>query len=349
MTISWASLLGESGARFDGGRLVDFGDLHAEASAAAGENVVADLSHFGLIIAGGPQAGEFLQGQFTNDLHTLSADRHGLGAYCSPKGRVLATFRVFRRQAAWHIRLPIELTGPVLERLQLYKMRAQVELGSASDDLLRLGASGPTIAQLLEHELGPVPSEDGAAADGELSVLRVSGEHPRFEIYGALDAVSQLWSRLVRQARPVGPRAWALTDIRAGVPNIYRQTAESFIPQMLGLETLGAVSFTKGCYPGQEVVARTQHLGAVKRRLFSARARSARELPDPATPLRAKLEDAIREAGTIIEAAWSPRGGVDLLAVMSLAVVESETVAHLEAGDAVPLDAIRPAVQSASG
>lgn len=329
MKTEWRSYLLDYGAELDDGRVAHFGNPAMERQVVISGAVLADLSHLGVLEARGADATGFLQGQVTNDVRALSDGRSQLGAYCNPKGRVIAGFRMIKRGDAMLMQMPAMLVESVRARLSRFVLTAKVELRDASDDLLRIGYCAPGAERDLSELVGVVPTAvDGVSHDGELSIVRLPGEHPRFELLGPLDSISRLWRTLDVNAAPVGADAWSLLDIRAGVPSIYAQTSESFLPHMINLPAIDGVSFQKGCYTGQEVVARMQFLGRLKRRMYRARADCDR-IPPPGTEIYALGIDTGQWVGKVVEAHGSPDGGCEMLAVLLVEKAEVGEV-HLE-------------------
>lgn len=316
----WQAFLTSNGAQMADGHVVHFGDAAAEREAVTGD-VIADLSHFGIITASGDDTVEFLQGQVTNDVRRVDAEHSQLSSYCTPKGRILATFRLFYRDGVHYLRVPAERLPFVLKRLRMYVLRSQVVLEDASDALARFGIAGPHAETLLREALGvALPADaDGVLHTDDVTVLRTPGG--RFECHGAPAALAALWRKLAERARPVGRDAWMLTEIRAGVPHVYDLTSEAFVPQMLNLHAIDGVSFRKGCYTGQEVVARMQYLGKLKRRMFLAHVDGA--CPAPGDELFAAEIESGQGTGKVVDARAAPGGGCDLLAVVLIEAVES--------------------------
>jgi len=165
-------------------------------------------------------------------------------------------------------------------------------------------------------------SVDGSAQCDDVTVLRVPGAGARFELIGTIDKLRPLWQRLAQEAPPIGAGAWNRLDIDAGIPGVYPESADAFVPQMLNLDLLGGISFKKGCYTGQEVVARMHYLGKLKRRMFRLHCRGE----TPPAPGTAIFNTALRNdesAGTVVRAEAAPDGGSDLLAVLHLDAVGS--------------------------
>ena len=154
-------------------------------------------------------------------------------------------------------------------RLSRYVLRSKVTLARA--DLAGFGLSGPSAARLLNTLGVSTPAAvDEVTHAGELSVLRIAGHHPRFMIFGPHAAIATAWRTLRAEARPVGEAAWALLDIVNGIPHVEPGAVEEFIPQTVNVVLLGAIAFDKGCYTGQEIIARLHYRGTLKRRMYLA-------------------------------------------------------------------------------
>ncbi|MDX1251931.1 MAG: folate-binding protein YgfZ [Gammaproteobacteria bacterium] len=318
MNSEWKTFLEDAGAVIENGGVRHFGDSAQELQAANRENVLADLSHLGLIKVSGADAATFLQSQFTNDVREVSEQRSQLSAYCSPKGRMLACFRLFMRDGAYYLRLPLEIVEPTLKRLRMFVLRAKVTLEDASDTLIRIGLAGPDAAKILS---GAPESVDGVGNATGSTIIRVPGAQPRFEIIGPVDTIKEIWATLHPHVTPVGANVWDLLDIRAGIPTVHTATADTFVPQMVNLDTLGGVSFTKGCYPGQEIVARVHYLGTIKRRMYLAHI-ATNATPHPGDAVHAAGNTGKQGVGTIVTAQPSPAGGFEALAIIEVNAAE---------------------------
>ena len=284
---------------------------------------LVDLSHLGLIRASGAEAAVFLQGQLTNDTRLISPTRAQITAWCSPKGRMMASFLAFQYGDDLYLQLGAERLESVLKRLRLYVLRTRVELADASASLARVGLAGDCAAAILGDAL---PGEPFAVCrHGDLGIVRLPGDRPRVEIVGPVPAVRAVWERVEGRAARATPELWSLLDIRAGVPAVFEETADAFVPQMANLQLIDGVSFTKGCYTGQEVVARMQYLGKLKRRMYYARI-PASAVPPPGTDLFATGSESGQGSGKIVAAARSPEGGVEALAVVEVAGAEGGEV-----------------------
>lgn len=327
MLTSWQDFLTRNGAVFENGKVTHFGAQELQAAAVG--TVLVDLSHLGLIKATGEDTQNFLQGQFTNDVRKVNPALAQISGWCSPKGRLLATFLLWQSDGSYYLQLPLELQPAIQKRLTMFVMRSKVVLNDACNDAVRFGIAGKQAENLLAGQLGALPQSDFGVvnADGSL-VMRLPGD--RFEVVTSTEKAQVLWSALAKDAKPVGSHAWEWLEIRAGVPIITQPTQEQFVPQMVNLEAIGGVSFQKGCYPGQEIVARTQYLGKLKRRMYLAHL-------DSTTPPQAGDEIYSPEmegqaSGMLVNAQASPNGGYDVLAVMQIGSAEANDV-HLKALD----------------
>lgn len=321
MLSEWRSFLTEEGAHWSTDRLLDFGDAKDEARTALHGNVLADLSHFALISVTGQDAQRLLQGQLTNDIKTVSEKRAQLSAWCDAKGRILVNFLVFACSQGYCLQLPGSLLTATLNRLQLYLLRSQAHVQDAGSRLVRIGVSGPEISARLEDLLGMIPKEiDAVACPADLTIIRLRGPKPRFEVMGSTTKVKALWRALGvgGSVRPVGARAWSLLDVLAGVPMILPETAGAFVPQMVNLDVLSGVSFNKGCYTGQEIIARTQYLGKIRRRMVLAHAKTE-QWPHPGMPVVVRDGAGQRGVGSVVNAEAHPDGGWKLLVVLATA------------------------------
>ncbi|WP_078119186.1 CAF17-like 4Fe-4S cluster assembly/insertion protein YgfZ [Thiosocius teredinicola] len=289
---------------------------------------VTDLSHFGLIKVNGDDTRTFLQGQLTNDIREVSPELVQLSSYCSPKGRMLGSFLIFQRGDDLYMQLPMERLDATLKRLTMFVLRSQVKLENASEQLARVGLAGDCAAGLLPF----APSGDKASETrDDLTIIRLPGDRPRFELIAPVATMTGLWADISAKAEQSGPEFWALMDIRAGMPTVFEDTVEAFVPQMTNMQLIGGVSFTKGCYTGQEIVARMQYLGKLKRRMYRLHA-DVGERPAPGTELHSPTSASGQGAGRIVDAAPSPDGGYEVLAVLEISVADGGDI-HLDSVD----------------
>lgn len=293
-----------------------------------------DLSHLGLIRVSGEDARDFLQGQFTNDIREVTPQHSQLSAYCSPKGRMLANFRIFLHQDDYILQMPRDTHAVVLKRLPMFVLIAKAKVTDASDELVSIGLAGDCAEALLRKQVENVPAQPGEVTrQGELTLIRVPGEPARFQVCGTAEGISTLWQELAKEAQPANRDYWSLLDIRAGIPTVRQQTVEAFVPQMTNMQQIDGVSFTKGCYTGQEVVARMKYLGKLKRRMYLASVDSDTR-PQPGDELFAPGSASGQGAGKVVNASPSPKGGFELLVVAEIKSFEENNL-HLQ-GDSGP-------------
>jgi folate-binding protein YgfZ len=338
MNPNWRSFLESSGARFAGESpdVPDFGDAAAELQAAAKQTVVAPLLHLGLIEAFGEDACAFLHSQFTSDVNHLSEAQAQHAGWCTAKGRMQASFVIWRRGESYLLGVAADLQEATQKRLQMFVLRSKVKLASRSDDIALIGVSGPQGEAALAAAGLPCPAETMTSANnGDASVIRLDGS--RWLVALPVDAATAAWPKLTSVARPVGTPAWRWLDIQHAFPLVTLATKEEFVPQMADFEKIGGVSFHKGCYPGQEVVARTQYLGKVKRHLF----RLSSETPLAAGNALYSPDNPDQSCGMVMTAAPSPAGGYAALAVVQSNFAENVHLGALD-GPAVQATAVNP-------
>ena len=319
---NWQDFLASVGARLEAGEACDFGDAQAELKAAAGDTVLAPLTQFGVIRATGEDAASFLHNLFSNDVQHLGRERAERCGFCSPKGRLLADFLIWREGQDYLLQLSSAIQPGMLKKLGMYVLRSKVKLSDANSDIVLLGVAGTGAAAALKALGAGIPSSQYDVLRFDAGTAIRLDEH-RIQLAVHANAAVPVWNKLASLARPVGTPAWRWLEIAAGVPHITSATQEEFVPQMANLELIGGVSFTKGCYPGQEIVARTKYLGKVKRRTYRASVQS--DCPQPGTDLFSP-DLADQSCGKVIEAAPSPSGGCELLASMLMSSAEAGDV-----------------------
>jgi tRNA-modifying protein YgfZ len=313
-TSDWLAFLASRGASLEAGRVADFGEPAQELLAARDATILADLSHNALIAVTGDEATAFLHAQFTNDVQLLPEGAAQWNGWCSAKGRLITTFLLLKRSGGYLLMLPGELGPPVIKRLSMYVLRSKVKIADASVEWVRMGFAGRTAGVFAARHFGHTP--DPMRSVEHEGAICVALDADRFVIFSPIDHAQRIWDLLAENASKAGADAWEWTSIRAGIPTIVAATQESFVPQMANFDLVGGVSFKKGCYPGQEIVARTQYRGILKRRMALAHtASSARPAPGQRLFSTAFGDQA---AGEIVNAAPAPGGGFDLLAVAQI-------------------------------
>lgn len=287
---------------------------------------VAALTDQGLIAFTGEESASFLHNQLTNDVEHLGQDEVRLAGYCSPKGRMLASFLMWRNAEAIFLQLPRALQPAVQKRLQMFILRAKTKPADVSDQFVTLAVGGGDAEAVLQTWFDALPPAPYTRIDHPLgSVLRVADAFgsPRYLWLASPETASMAASMLKDRLHVGGNEAWRLSEIHAGVPQVGPGTQEQFVPQMVNFELLGGVNFKKGCYPGQEIVARSQYLGKLKRRTALA------TIDDPAVAPGAEVfspADPDQPCGMVVNAARNGAGGVDALVEMKLEALEAGDV-----------------------
>jgi len=267
------------------------------------------LSHEGILAVRGSDASKFLQGQLTCNLNYLNDDIASLGARCTPKGRMLSSFRILSEGDGYLLAMATELLESQLTDLQKYAAFSKSKLSNESAAWVRFGLSGGDgVLVSLGLDL-PQEADRVARANGLLAVRLSDG---RAELWAPASETQTLHARLIAQLPEAPLERWLLAQVRAGIGQVWGATRELFIPQMLNLQAVGGVSFKKGCYTGQEIVARMQYLGKLKRRLYRL-ALDSGAVPTPATELFSPVHGS--SVGEVVLAAPAEQG-VELLAVL---------------------------------
>jgi folate-binding protein YgfZ len=272
---------------------------------------IAPLTHLGVIRVEGEDAAKFLHGQLTQDFSLLGLSEARLAAFCSSKGRMQASFYGFKRS---HTEILLvcsrDILGATLKRLSMFVMRAKAKLTDASDDYALFGLAGDAIESI---------AGGARPAWAKVDISPISLVH----LYPADGVNRALWLAPVSEAAPAGAvlslQAWCWGEVRSGIAMITTPTVEAFVPQMLNYESVGGVNFKKGCYPGQEVVARSQFRGTLKRRAYLAHS----EAPMNAGDEIFQAEDDSQPCGIIAQAAAAPSGGFDAIVSAQVSAFEA--------------------------
>ncbi len=265
-------------------------------------NIITDLSYLAIIEISGADAGSFLNGQFTSNIEKISEYQLQFSAWCNPKGQVKTTFYIYRHADNFYILLPEELKVSFLKQLSMYILRADVQLTDQSDSLTRLG---------LCLEKSDVKKSDVGQSDilsqlpDNLIILpltstatELSSRQSRYIIVTEFEQAESIQNTLTEKLADTDPSVWKLLDIQAGIPWLTPETSEKFLPQMLNLDLMEALDYQKGCYPGQEIIARLHYRGELKRNLYLTTCTS-KETPGPGANI---VSSANKAVGTAIQA-----------------------------------------------
>ncbi|CAM2144985.1 tRNA-modifying protein YgfZ [Pararobbsia alpina] len=291
---------------------------------AAEKAAYAVLNQFAVIDVAGADAASFLHAQLTNDVESLASGSARLAGYCTPKGRLLASMLVWRTGETIRMLASADLAAGVVKRLSMFVLRAKAKLADVTATHVAVGIVGDATGPL-SAIFPALPDTVHGVVSGEAgSLIRVPDApegRQRFLWVATREQFDANSGALTSALRQVPPAVWDWLDIHAGEPRITAATLEQFVPQMINFEVLGGVNFKKGCYPGQEIVARSQYRGTIKRRAMLAHVSAGQagdEIFDSSEP--------DQPCGMVINAAPARTGGVDCLIEIKLASIESPSV-----------------------
>ncbi len=281
----WLEFLTSQNAQFDKNSQIEtFGQAELERFLIKNGPVLTSLTHQGLIKVSGSDAASFLQGQLTTDIHQVSEQQAQLSAYCDPKGQVLAVFLVFKYQENLYLSFHQSLKNAIFKRLSMFVMRSDVQLTDVSGQLIHIGFAGEfgdlDIQRRLstkiknEYETGCIQMEGME----NVCVVKVPGPYHKYDLFGPADQMKKVWESLRSNADVTNTYDWNLLNIAAGIPEVTEQTSAQFLAQFLNLDKLGAIDFKKGCFPGQEMIARVHYRGKVTKRMFRIRCEALLDL-----------------------------------------------------------------------
>ena len=315
MTIQ--AFLEQHGGYFENNRLTYFSSALEEAS-LAGKNFCAVLSDYAVLKVSGEDAANFLHNQLSNDVQHLKNDEARLAAYCSVKGRVLANMLVYKSDEAIYLNCAANLSEDLQQRLGRFVLRSKVKLHSTS--LIVFGFTGNAI-HALKHRFKALPETIWSVRHDQSShLIRIPDafSQVRYQWICTEEDVQNEWTNIQNHCSITGSHVWQLNNIHAGLVDIEKASQELFIPQSINLDLVEGVSFKKGCYPGQEIVARTQYLGKIKRRTLLAYCKTKLATNDSI----ALLADPTHVVGTVINSALSGDNTYHALIEIQLSAIQ---------------------------
>ncbi len=344
MNDDWKNYLLSKGAEHTEATAFRFNDDAVDNQKADSTDIICDLSQYSTLVVAGDDAVDFMQGQFTNDVKNVDEQNSQLNAFCNNKGRMSANFRLFKYQQNYFFSVRNNLVEHSIEHLQNYILRAQVVIQDVSEQLIHLGVSGDNAEKLLAPFVEISNREiDAVSFNDNYIAIRVAGaqaeKNPRYEIFCSPEHAKTLWEAISTQAEVVNSSSWDYLNIQAGLPFIDSHTSEEFVPQMVNMDLINGVSFTKGCYTGQEIVARMHYLGKLKKRCYKVFIDSE-DKPAAGDKLFAENARAGQNTGMIIQAEKNPQAGYDALAVIQIADTESKLFLNDADGPAVTVKAL---------
>lgn len=321
----------DGGLRFDGPR-------EAPARRLA-RPFACPLPQQAFLTIAGPDAARFLQGQLSCDVSAVTLQQSTPGCHCTPKGRVIASFQLARSgEDAFLLSMPASMMDITQRALSRYVVFSKADIADTSGSWLAAGLSGAAAAGIIRQFCGKVPEAPHQQVNmpGGLCI-RIAGEQPRFWVWLRVEQAAAFWQAASAGLNTADSEVWALQDIRAGLATVLPETSELFVPQMLDYDRTGAVSFRKGCYTGQEVVARAHYRGAVKRHLRRV-AGSGEGCPAPGAVIYG-------EGQAIGHIVASVQAAPDLIEGLAVVQVDSPARLALSAGGSPTLDSFSIARQ----
>lgn len=310
---------------------------HATALAALeNQAVVCPLPSYGLLHLTGDDTAGFLQGQLSSNINSLAELTAQYSSHSTPKGRMLASFLLFRTNEGYWLQTAADILPAIQKRLSMYILRSKARISNASQDYALIGIAGPAASRIAAAVMPQLPGAQLTLTQhAGLTLIQLS--ETRYLLIAPISQAQQAWSTMTAAgATPADDSLWQLSEIRAGIPWITASTQEEFVPQMTNLDLIGGVSFNKGCYTGQEIIARTQHLGKVKRRMLrvridNAEVRAGQEVFSP--------EMNGQHSGKILLAAPCSDRASEALVVVQLSSIEHGL--HLDSPEGVVLQPLQ--------
>jgi len=329
MNQEWKAFLEENGAEFVKTekedsvieQLVSFGNPETEKQFSVQDLILSNPSQRGLIKVNGVDAESFLQNQLTNDIRNVTENNHQKSAWCSPKGRIIANFHIFKKSDDFYLALSSDLIEHVMKKLRMYVMMSKVVIEDVSDSIIHFSFAGKNADQQIQDMLNiEVATDVEAIQHNSITLLRSTitdlAESSRFDIFiEDIEQAKTLWTQCHQIATTVSDTGSRYLNIVSGNPEITAESTEAWIPQMVNYIHINGVDFKKGCYPGQEVVARLNYLGKTKRRMYRLQI-DTDQLPEIGAAIKS-ANDA--EAGKILNAVINADNKVDALAVLKIA------------------------------
>lgn len=282
---TWTTFLTEQGAQFtEEHRIATFGHPEVERFLVKHGPLVTNLSHSALLKVSGSEATAYLQGQLTSDIALITETNAQLSAYCEPKGNVLAVFLIFKMNGDFYLNFDASLKESIQKRLTMFVMRSDVKITDVGSELTHIGFAGEfgdlNIQRRLSTKVKEVYESGFIEEEGmeQVFVVKVPGPYHKFNLFGPTEQIKLAWTKLRDNSDVTNTQDWNLLNIAAGVPEITAANTGKFIGQFLNLDKLDAINFKKGCFPGQEIIARVHYRGKVTKRMLRIRIEELLEL-----------------------------------------------------------------------
>jgi len=324
MNNDWKNYLLQNGAEQDAEGLFIFDNTYSDTGPTESSDIICDLSHFSTVVVAGADATEVIQGQFTNDVNKIDEDHSQISAFCNNKGRMLANFRLFKNQQNYFLSVRSDIVESSIEHLQKYVLRAEVAIQDISEQLVHIGISGDNTETLLSPFIDNLSTDiDSVSYNDNYIAIRIAGKTPRYEIFCSQEHARALWENLSEKTGVANSTYWDYLNIKNGLPFIDSKTRGEFVPQMVNMELINGISFEKGCYTGQEIVARTHYLGKQKRRTYRIKIISDTK-PKAGEQLATDTSTENQYTGTLTTVYQTAEKEYEALAVIQIKSAESE-------------------------
>lgn len=325
MNENWKQFLQERGTIHDSSRLTTSQQIR-DIDATNPQSVLTDLSFLGLLKVTGNRVEKFLQGQLSCDINLVNEQQTCIGVHCNHKGRIIATVRVLKFNHAFYLCTPREMIAKLKLALNKYAVFSQITLEDKSDEIIQIGLIGHSITPFLLDYFNTVPTKPhDALSQSNLTLILLPGETPRFQIIGTVDEICHLWTLAEKHYAIADSSLWELMDIRINNPLIYPETEALFTPHQINYHLIDGICFTKGCYTGQEIIARMHYLGQSKQQMMYA-VLSSQKTPIPGDKLYANQE----EVGSIVNASVNNTGSYEVLAVLKNDILTNKQPIHYQ-------------------
>jgi len=325
----WADFLASQNAQFDeSGKIKTFGHAELERFLIKNGPVVTSLTHQALIKVSGSEAFSFLQAQLTSDIEKISDNQAQFSAYCDPQGQVLANFLVFKYQDDFYLNFDASLAESILKRLTMFVLRSDVKLEAVSNELIQVGFAGEfgdlDVQRRLSTKVKEVFEAGHVTIEGmeDILVIKVPGPYHKYALFGPAEQMIEAWKKIRDNSDVTNNYDWNLLNIAAGVPEITNATTGKFIAQFFNLDKFDAINFQKGCFPGQEIIARVHYRGKVTKRMLRLHIDEALNLL-PGETITLKDEGDKTHKLTVISANPDIFNGTLCLAIGTLKSLES--------------------------
>ena len=291
--------------------------------ALAENNAICALEQTALLYVGGDDASEFLQNQLSNDITKIDETRSQLSSMSNAKGRMLGIFQIIQIDGGYILIMPRDLIADIAQALQKFILMSKVVLADITDSFARIGVTSD-LAEIIKSDDFPDEVNQVFQSDSLISLQlpAAAGRQRYLLLSNDENEAIALWRQLAQKLVINDENHWRLQQIDAGVPTLYRATSGAFVLQMANLQQLDGVSFKKGCYPGQEVVARMQYLGKPKRRMYRAQLQSS-QCPQPGDELCTRGAAAPDSSGKVVDAVMREDGYCSLLFIAQIAKAEA--------------------------